>query len=107
MDQNPYKKLNINQNVAEILNSEKEQREKICKQIGDYLISHTEACMDCVDISHKRISKKENKCIENCFSQMIKTNQIVFNKYLKLNKNDKVSLKEKAFNTLNFNELIN
>ena len=72
--------------TQEVLDNAKETREKLLKQIGDYIITTADFCFK--NCNKDKTQSISSKCIKNCQFNLLKSNDILVQKYYNLNKYD-------------------
>lgn len=83
-----------------------ESRKEMSKMFGNFLISITEKCFDCIDLSYKNSSRYERNCLKDCVNGQFNNNEEIIKILLKNIEKDKINVDiEKSYYDLNMNEL--
>jgi hypothetical protein len=62
-------------------------RQEAAKTYGKYIISISNKCFEkCSDLDSQYISRKETKCLTNCFNKTYEANQYALDKFSEINK---------------------
>lgn len=83
-----------------------ESRKEMSKMFGNFLINITEKCFDCLDLSSKRNSKFEKRCLNNCVNEKFNTNEIIIKMLRENIDNESLNVEfEKSYYDLSVDEV--